>query len=92
MSMLVLPAELTHRQASACLRMLVQGLPSQNGPAVQVDAASLERFDTSALAVLLEFRRASLALGKRFEVRGLSPRLLDLAKLYGVSGLIHAAA
>ncbi|MDE2618326.1 MAG: STAS domain-containing protein, partial [Burkholderiales bacterium] len=55
--MLVLPAELTHKQASACLRMLVQGLPSQTGPAVVVDAATLKRFDSSALAVLLEFRR-----------------------------------
>lgn len=91
MNVLVLPTELTHRQASACVRMLVQGLPSQ-GEAVQVDAASLEHFDTSALAVLLEFRRASLALGKRFEVRGLSPRLLDLAELYGVSGLIQPAS
>lgn len=87
--MLVLPPALTHREASACLRMLVQGLPSQSGPAVQIDAASLEQFDTSALAVLLEFRRVSLAMGKRFEVQGLSPRLLDLAELYGVSGLIQ---
>lgn len=86
--MLVLPPELTHRQASACLRMLVQGLPSQTGPAVQVDASSLERFDSSALAVLLEFRRASVAIGKGFEIRGLSPRLVDLAELYGIAGLL----
>lgn len=90
--MLVLPSELTHRQASACLRMLVQGLPSQTGPAVLVDAASLQNFDSSALAVLLEFRRASVALGKRFEIRGLSPRLVDLAGLYGVSGLLLPSA
>lgn len=86
--MLVLPSELTHRQASACLRMLVQGLPSQTGPAVQVDAASLQCFDSSALAVLLEFRRASVSLGKGFEIRGLSPRLVDLAGLYGVTDLL----
>lgn len=90
--MLVLPSELTHRQASACLRMLVQGLPSQTGPAVQVDAASLKNFDSSALAVLLEFRRASVALGKQFEIRGLSPRLVDLARLYGVDALLLPVA
>jgi len=90
--MLVLPAELTHKQASACLRMLVQGLPSQTGSAVLVDAASLKRFDSSALAVLLEFRRASVARGKGFEIRGLSSRLIDLASLYGVAELLPPAA
>ncbi len=89
--MLVLPSELTHRQATACLRMLVQGLPSQTGPAVMVDAASLKLFDSSALSVLLEFRRASLALGKGFAIRNLSPRLVDLARLYGVAELLLPA-
>lgn len=89
--MLVLPAELTHKQASACLRMLVQGLPSQTGPDVVVDAATLERFDSSALAVLLEFRRASVALGKGYEIRSLSSRLVDLARLYGVAELLLPA-
>jgi phospholipid transport system transporter-binding protein len=85
---LVLPSELTHKQATACLRMLVQGLPSQTGPAVVVDATALERFDSSALAVLLDFRRASLERGKAFDLRGLPPRLVDLARLYGVAELL----
>ena len=89
--MLVLPSELTFRQAQACLRMLIQGLPSQTGPAVMVDAASLQRFDSSALAVLLEFRRESLALGKLFVIRGLSSSLSNLATLYGVSELLTPA-
>jgi phospholipid transport system transporter-binding protein len=89
--MLVLPSELTFRQARACLRMLVQGLPSQLGPSVMVDAASLQRFDSSALAVLLEFRRESLVLGKQFVIRGLSSDLTDLATLYGVEELLTAA-
>jgi len=88
---LVLPSELTHRQARPCLRMLVQGLPSQTGRAVTVDAGSLQHFDSSALAVLLEFRRESLALGKQFVIRGLTPRLADLAKLYGVDELLMPA-
>lgn len=90
--MLVLPSELTHKQATACLRMLVQGLPSQTGAAVVVDAASLQRFDSSALSVLLEFRRASLKRGKGFEIRNLSSRLVDLAHLYGVSELLVPTA
>lgn len=91
MNVLVLPSELTHRHARACLRMLVQGLPSQTGPAVVVDAGSLTRFDTSALAVLIEFRRESFALGKEFVIRDLSPRLADLAKVYGVADLLMPA-
>ncbi len=89
--MLVLPSELTHKQAAACLRMLVQGLPSQAGPAVQVDAAALQRFDSSALSVLLEFRRQSRARGKAFELRNLSQRIVDLARLYGVDELLLPA-
>jgi len=85
---LVLPKELTHSQATACLRMLVQGLRSQTGSQVVVDATGLSRFDSAALAVLLEFRRESLALGKRFSIRGLPARLADLATLYGIIELL----
>ncbi|MDO8699567.1 MAG: STAS domain-containing protein [Rhodoferax sp.] len=86
--MLVLPQELTQGQATACLRMLVQGLRSQLGPQVVVDASALTRFDSSALAVLLEFRRESLAAGKNFAIRGLPARLGDLATLYGIIELL----
>jgi phospholipid transport system transporter-binding protein len=85
---LVLPKELTQTQANACLRMLVQGLRALSGPEVVVDATGLSRFDSAALAVLLEFRRETLALGKRFSVRGLPARLGDLATLYGIAGLL----
>ncbi len=89
--MLVLPKELTHAEANACLRMLVQGLRAQTGADVVVDASALTRFDSSALAVLLEFRRESLALGKRFSIRGLPTRLHDLAALYGINALLPSA-
>ncbi|MDO8248371.1 MAG: STAS domain-containing protein [Rhodoferax sp.] len=89
--MLVLPKELTQVQATACLRMLVQGLRSQSGPEVVVDASALDRFDSAALAVLLEFRRETLAAGKRFQVLGLPARLGDLAALYGVVELLPSA-
>ena len=86
--MLVLPQELTHSQATACLRMLVQGLRAQSAPDVVVDASGLTRFDSAALAVLLEFRRESLALGKRYSIRGLPQHLADLAHLYGIQELL----
>lgn len=88
--LLVLPNELTHSQAGACLRMLVQGLRNHHEVEVVVDATGLDRFDSAALAVLLEARRESLALGKRFSIRGLPQRLRDLAGLYGIVELLSA--
>ena len=58
--MLVLPPELTHRQATACLQMLLQGLRVHRESGVVVDASAMTVFDSSALAVLLECRREAL--------------------------------
>ncbi|MGJ7544420.1 STAS domain-containing protein [Variovorax sp. LT1R16] len=89
--MLVLPTKLTHDEAPACMRMLQQGLAGQSGSAAVVDASALVRFDSSALAVLLECRREAGALGRSFAVKGLSPRLRELAALYGIAGLLPTA-
>jgi phospholipid transport system transporter-binding protein len=89
--MLLLPKELTQLQATKCLADLGQGLRSVAGQEVVVDATELTRFDSAALAVLLEFRRQCLALGKRLTVHGLAPRLLDLAALYGIQDLLPSA-
>jgi phospholipid transport system transporter-binding protein len=89
--MLVLPTELTHDEAPACMRMLQQGLAGQTDTSTVVDASALTQFDSSALAVLLECRRESSALGRGFAVKGLSPRLRELAALYGIAGLLPAA-
>jgi phospholipid transport system transporter-binding protein len=90
--MLVLPAELTQRETTACLRMLSQGLRTQSGSAVVADASALTKFDSSALALLLECRRESLAMGKSFSVHGLPAGLRKLAVLYGVAPLLPAAS
>ncbi|HEX2545526.1 MAG TPA: STAS domain-containing protein [Ramlibacter sp.] len=86
--MLVLPAELTHGTAPACCHMLAQALRSEAGTQAVADASALRKFDSSALAVLLECRREALALGKTFSVSHLHPRLRALAALYGVGGLL----
>lgn len=86
--MLVLPAELTHAQATACCRMLAQALRTDAGREAVADASALLHFDSSALAVLLECRREALALGKSFAVSHMQPRLRALATLYGVAGLL----
>ncbi|MBS0506173.1 MAG: STAS domain-containing protein [Proteobacteria bacterium] len=88
--MLVLPAELTHRQATVALRMLLQALKAQREPQVVVDAAALATFDSSALAVLLECRRTALFEGRGFMVKALPPALVSLAALYGVQELLPA--
>lgn len=89
--MLVLPAELTHEHAAACSRMLAQGLRSQPESSVVADAGSLAKFDSSALAVLLDCRREALAVGKSFSVSRMPPRLRELATLYGVAQLLPTA-
>lgn len=89
--MLLLPKELTQLQATKCLTDLGQDLRSVEGRDVVVDATELIRFDSAALAVLLEFRRQCLALGKQLRVYGLAPRLRDLAALYGVQDLLPSA-
>jgi len=88
--MLVLPTELTHRQASVTLRMLLQALAAERAPQVVVDAGALVTFDSSALAVLLECRRTALFDGRGFMVKGLPPALVSLAGLYGVQELLPA--
>lgn len=86
--MLVLPTELTQEQAVACCRMLAQAMRSEPASEAVANASELRRFDSSALAVLLEARREALSLGKSFGVTGMPPRLRELADLYGVSELL----
>lgn len=88
--MLTLPAELTHVQANACLALLTAGAKAE-GAVVALNAEPLQRFDSSALAVLLEFQRNCASLGKTVSVQGLPRQLLALATLYGIEGLLHSA-
>ena len=88
--MLALPPQLTHELAAGFALDLKRQVQLQAG-AVVADASALQKFDSSALAVLLECRREALAAGKSFSVHGLPPRLLQLAALYGVAALISPA-
>ncbi len=90
--MLLLPSEVTHAQASASLRLLLQTLQSEQGSEVVLDAAGLSRFDSSALALLLECRRAAGRVGKSLVLKNPPPALLTLAQLYGVQELLQGAA
>jgi phospholipid transport system transporter-binding protein len=86
--LLLLPQNLTLREARDAMRLLKTTLESESDTLLTVDGSQLQRFDSSALAVLLECRRLAQAWGKRFEVRALPPKLLELARLYGIDELL----
>ena len=91
--MLLLPAVLTSREAHGTLALLDGTLRSETGPGpVVVDASRLQSFDTSALAVLIELARSARAWQRTCVVRSVPPRLRDLARLYGVEGVLGPEA
>jgi phospholipid transport system transporter-binding protein len=71
--------------------MLAQALRVQSESHAVADASALRRFDSSALAVLLDCRREALASGKSFAVHQMPARLRELAALYGVGELLTTA-
>jgi phospholipid transport system transporter-binding protein len=89
--MLLLPSTVTLAEARDTLRMLAQAVPREPDAEVTLDASGLMRFDTSALAVLLECRRLAQAGGRAFAVRNVPAKLAALAALYGVGALLFEA-
>jgi phospholipid transport system transporter-binding protein len=57
-----------------------------------VDFSAITGVDSSAVALLLEWRRLAALRGKRLEYVNLPPNLLALAELYGVGELIQPSA
>lgn len=53
-----------------------------------IDFSEITAVDSSAVALLLEWRRQAQARGKTLEFANLPPNLLALAGLYGVAELI----
>ena len=90
--MLVLPEAITQANAVACLTALSKALTLEGTADVVLDAARLSRFDSAALAVLLEVRRHVLKMGKEFAVKDAPQRLQDLAALYGIAELLPSKA
>ena len=56
-----------------------------------IDFAAVDAVDSSAVALLLEWRRQAAKLGRTLEFVNLPENLLALARLYGVEDLIAAA-
>ena len=57
-----------------------------------IDFADVGTVDSSAVALLLEWRRLAASLGKRLAFVNLPANLLALANLYGVADLIQPQA
>ncbi|MEY4766082.1 MAG: hypothetical protein RI907_2755 [Pseudomonadota bacterium] len=95
--MLMLPAVITHAEVPQVLSLFRQTLDKaaaeNKGDAAMltVDGSALRQFDSSALAVLLECQRMARAKGRAFAVQSLPARLTELARLYGVDGLLQSA-
>jgi phospholipid transport system transporter-binding protein len=60
--------------------------------ALTIDFKGVGDIDSSAVALLLEWRRQAAALCKRLAYVNLPPNLLALANLYGVADLIQPRA
>jgi phospholipid transport system transporter-binding protein len=83
--MLALPAKLNIAQAGAAVAALSAQAAQASG-ALVVDASALEEFDSAAIAVLLELKRA--AKGRAFSVSGAPQAMVELAGLYGMAELL----
>ena len=83
-----LPTTVTLAGAGVALDGL-RAFAAQGGSGTwEVDASTLQVFDTAALAVLLQARRQAQAAGRAWRVHGGPPKLTELAQLYGVAELL----
>jgi len=87
MSAISLPARATFNEATPLLAALQAALLTGGGT-LRIDAAALQHFDTSLLALLLHIRRAAHAAGGAVELVGAPTKLAELARLYGVESLL----
>jgi len=91
-ALLVLPADLRHSNAAACLAQLQSQIRSSPQSEVEIQAGQLTDFDSAALAVLLGCRREAESLSKTLLFKQFPEKLLELATLYGVSELLVESA
>lgn len=92
---LALPAQLTYHNAPATLAALRQQLqqqirkaPNYAGGMVALDASALDKFDTSALAVLLGLRRTAATANWQLHILATPASLQDLQRVYGIDSLL----
>jgi len=77
--------------AENVVSLLAQGVERFTAPSVTVDLAGVTEVDSSALSLLLEWRRAAVRDGREIRYRNLPASLKSLAELYGITELIGEA-
>ena len=85
-----LPATATLENAAALAAGLSAEIAkvAEGSGVLTVDASALTAYDSSTIALLLQARRVAEAAGRGFTVTGAPPQLVELARLYGVDGLL----
>jgi phospholipid transport system transporter-binding protein len=86
-----LPVRATIDETAALAAQLPAQVRAGSGM-LRVDASAVTASDSSTIALLLEARRQAEAAGRGFEVAGAPAKLVDLARLYGVDGLLALVA
>ncbi len=81
------PTALTLAEAADVVRDGLQALASG---ITDIDLGALQRFDSTAVAALLEWRRAAAARGAVLRFANLPEGLESLARLYGVAHLLRS--
>lgn len=90
---LALEGALSFETVPAVLAQTVEYVARADLPErLTIDFASVGAVDSSAVALLLEWRRQAQRLGKTVVFVNLPPNLLALARLYGVAELIQPNA
>lgn len=77
--------------ANNVVSLLAQGVERFTGPRVIVDLSGVTEVDSSALSLLLEWRREAVRNGREILFRNLPASLKSLAELYGVTELLGEA-
>jgi phospholipid transport system transporter-binding protein len=71
--------------------LLDEGARSLTAPAVTIDLAGVTEVDSTAVSLLLEWRRHAAAAGRAIRYVNLPANLVSLAELYGVTELLGEA-
>jgi phospholipid transport system transporter-binding protein len=74
--------------ADNVLSLLAQGAQQLTGPRMTVDLSGVTEVDSTALSLLLEWRREAIRSGREVRFRNLPASMKSLAELYGVTELL----
>jgi phospholipid transport system transporter-binding protein len=74
--------------ADNVLSLLAQGAQQLTGPRMTVDLSGVTEVDSTALSLLLEWRREAIHNGRDVRFRNLPASMKSLSELYGVTELL----